>query len=49
MMLDPQARDLLDKAAAANVPGPGQVPAHEAREIYKRSPVISPSTVVMAP
>jgi len=37
MMLDPQARALLDKAAAANVPGPDQVPAQEARDIYKRS------------
>ena len=37
MMLDPQARALLDKAAAAHVPGPDQVPAQEARDIYKRS------------
>jgi acetyl esterase len=37
MMLDPQAHALLDKAAAANVPGPDQVPAQEARDIYKRS------------
>jgi acetyl esterase len=37
MLLDPQARALLDKAVAANVPGPDQVPAQEARDIYKRS------------
>ena len=37
MMLDPQCRALLDKAAAANVPGPEQSSADEARELYKRS------------
>lgn len=37
MLLDPQALALLDKAVAANVPGPDQVPAQEARDIYKRS------------
>ena len=37
MLLDPQAKALLDKAAAANVPGPDQVPAPQARELYKRS------------
>ncbi len=37
MMLDPQCRALLDKAAAANLPGPEQSSAEEAREIYKRS------------
>ena len=36
MMLDPQSRALLDKAAAANVPGPEQCTAPEARELYKR-------------
>jgi len=37
MLLDPQAKALLDKAAAANVPGPDQVPAPQARDLYKRS------------
>ena len=37
MMLDPQCRALLDKAAAANLPGPEQSSAEEARELYKRS------------
>ncbi len=37
MMLDPQSRALLEKAAAANVPGPEQTSAAEAREFYKRS------------
>lgn len=37
MMLDPQSKGLLDKAAAANVPGPEQLAADEARELYKRS------------
>ena len=37
MMLDPQSRALLEKAAAANVPGPEQTSAEEARELYKRS------------
>ncbi len=37
MMLDPQCRALLDKAAAANAPGPEQTSAQEARELYKRS------------
>ena len=37
MLLDPQAKALLEKAAAANVPGPDQVSAQEARDIYKRS------------
>lgn len=36
-MLDPQSRALLDKAAAANAPGPEQTSAAEARELYKRS------------
>ncbi len=37
MLLDPQSRALLEKAAAANVPGPEQTSAEEARELYKRS------------
>lgn len=37
MMLDPQCRVLLDKAAAANLPGPEQSTAQEARDIYKRT------------
>lgn len=37
MLLDPQCRALLDKAAAAGVPGPEQLPAQEARDTYKRS------------
>lgn len=37
MMLDPQSRALLEQAAAANVPGPGQSSVAEARELYKRS------------
>ena len=37
MMLDPQSRALLEKAAAAGVPGPEQCSAPEAREVYKRS------------
>jgi acetyl esterase len=37
MMLDPQCRALLDKAAAANLPSPEQSSAEEARELYKRS------------
>ncbi|MFM8467085.1 MAG: alpha/beta hydrolase [Oxalobacteraceae bacterium] len=37
MMLDPQCRALLDKAAAANLPGPEQSTAQEARDIYKRT------------
>ena len=37
MLLDPQAKALLDKAAAANVLGPDQVPAPQARDLYKRS------------
>lgn len=36
-MLDPQCRALLDKAAAANLPGPEQSTAQEARDIYKRT------------
>lgn len=36
-MLDPQCRVLLDKAAAANLPGPEQCTAQEARDIYKRT------------
>mgnify|MGYP006267266657 CR=1 FL=1 len=37
MMLDPQSKALLDKAAAAHVPGPEQCAAPQARELYKRS------------
>ena len=37
MLLDPQSRALLEKAAAANMPGPEQTSAEEARALYKRS------------
>ena len=49
MMLDPQARFLLEKAAAAQIPGPEQVSAHEARDIYKRGRLpLQPPKPVMA-